>query len=251
MAIGKEEALPQRSSYLWDTFGFRVSTWWITVVYLTRAGSHWPQIFRFFSLHPTCWHKTVTRSTFAFWMASVAAGNSLFTTQGVPRRVFIQQPVLQFCLRAPPGCLQPRLFMAHSFLRKSPSRSLRPSVWFLSSRQTPTPSLDFCNKTINTDRYKMQPNTFDEANGLRGRARHSAANGNKIAPSAFFKMHGCVLGPLNMCMHVCHNPCVCCCRWTRKHGWYTMRGGPSISVCDMDSSHAFPSETRGSVICIL
>lgn len=38
---------------------------------------------------------------------------------------------------------------------------------------------------------------------------------------------------------------------TKKHEWYKMKGGLSISVCYMDSSHAFPSETRGSVICIL
>lgn len=48
----------------------------------------------------------------------------------------------------------------------------------------------------------MQPNTFGEANRLHGRARGSAANGNKITPSAFFKMHGSVLGPLNMCARV-------------------------------------------------
>lgn len=154
----------------------------------------------------------MTRSTFAFWIVSKAAGNS-YLLHGVCLSASSFSSLCYNSVSGPRrvvyglGCLWLILF-----LRKSPSRSLRPSVWFLSPRPAPTPSLDLCNKTINTDGYKMQPNTFGFANRLHGRARGSAANGNKIASSVFFRMHGCVLGPLNMCVRFCHNPCVYCCR---------------------------------------
>lgn len=94
--------------------------------------------------------------------------------------------------------------------RKSPSRSLRPSVFFWSdpNPRPPTPSLDLCNKTINPDGYECTPARSPKQMRLRGRARRPGGKpGNAIAPSALFKMRGSVRGPLlNMCEGVCPLP---------------------------------------------
>lgn len=208
--IGKEEALPRRSSYLWDGFGFRASTCWIIVMFSPGAGSRWPQIF-------SC--KTVTCSTFCLLDGERSCREFLIYYAGCasPR---LHSAACATILSQGPAELFTALVVYGTFFSKKIPKLLAASLCcvFGPLAQPQAPSLGLCNKTINTDACKMQPSTFGQAKSF---AR--TANGNKIAPSAFFKMHGCVLGPFEYSRACLPQSSCSLLPLTRKHGRYTMR----------------------------